>query len=88
MHSKKPESEETLVHALWNAIFRGTRLKHVGAGEDPRIFVLKAILWRSQESKVIDVDTGEIFRFPWTELEFLDPVESNIPGFPLAPKIS
>jgi hypothetical protein len=69
--------------ALWNAIFAGTRLRHLDAN-DARVFVLTAILWGRQESKVIDVNTGEVFRFPWNELEFLDPVESNLPGFPEA----
>jgi hypothetical protein len=85
MRNNKPDSEETLVHALWNAIFSGTRLKRVG-DEDRRTFILKAILWQSQESKVVDVNTCEVFRFPWTELEFLDPPDGNLPGLPLASK--
>jgi hypothetical protein len=88
MHSDKPDSPDTLVQALWNAIFTGTRLKHVGAGKDPRIFVLRSILWGSQETKVVDTATGENFRFPWSELEFIDPVESNIPGWPPPPDAS
>jgi hypothetical protein len=88
MQSSKGETPDTIIQTLWNAIFAGTRLKHVGPVKDPRVFVLKSIIWGNQETKVIDVDTGEVFRFPWTELEFLDPVESNIPGFPPVPKIS
>ena len=76
--------KDTLVQSLWNAIFAGTRLRHVAAN-DPRVFILKSIVWGRQESKVIDTETGEVSRFPWTELEFLDPVEGNLPGLPPAP---
>jgi hypothetical protein len=86
MQSSKGETPDVIVQTLWNAIFSGTRLKRVGAGEDQRTFILKAILWGSQESKVIDAETGEIFRFPWTELEFVDTIEANLPGWPSAPK--
>ncbi len=84
MNNHEHPEHETSVQALWNAIFSGTKLRHVTAN-DPRVFVLKAILWGRQESKVVDVDTGEILRFPWTELEFLDPAESNLPGWLQAP---
>jgi hypothetical protein len=80
------KDKDDLVHSLWNAIFAGTRLRHVAAN-DPRVFVLKSIVWNRQESEVIDVDTGQVFRFPWDELEFLDPGESNLPSMPPAPKI-
>jgi len=86
MDDSQGHKKDTLVQSLWNAIFRGTKLRHVGAGKDPRIFVLKSIIWGRQESKVIDTETGEIFRFPWTELEFVDPVDGNLPGWPPAPK--
>ena len=64
------------------AIFQGARLQHVGACDDPRVFILKSILWDRQESKVLDTTTGEVFTLPWTELEFLDPVDVNLPGVP------
>ena len=84
MNDRQDNGKNEVIQSLWNAIFSGTRLRHVGAN-DPRVFILNAILWSQQESKVIDVDTGEILRFPWTELEFIDPVESNIAEFPPAP---
>jgi len=87
MDDGQHREKDTLVQSLWNAIFRGTKLRYVGAGKDPRIFVLKSINWARQESRVIDVESGEVFRFPWTELEFLDPVDGNIPGMPPVPKI-
>jgi hypothetical protein len=87
MLTNNDDSHDTPVQALWNAIYAGTRLRHVGKS-DPRIFILKAILWARQETKVVDVETGEIFRFPWTELEFMDHVEGNLPGFPSATKIT
>ena len=86
MRSSRADSSDTLVHALWNTIFSGTRLKHIGPVEDKRVFVLKSIIWGKQESKVIDTETGEVSRFPWTELEFVDPIEANLPGWPTAPK--
>jgi hypothetical protein len=86
MQSSKGETPDAIVQALWNAIFSGTRLKHVGPVEDKRVFILKSIIWSRQESKVIDTETGEVSRFPWTELEFVDPIEANLPGWPSAPK--
>ncbi len=86
MRNHKIEPPDALVQALWAAIFQGARLKHVGACDDPRVFILKSILWDRQESKVLDTTTGEVFRFPWTELEFLDPVDVNLPGVPPAPR--
>ena len=83
MHSIKPDPSDTLVQALWNAIFSGTRLRHATC-DDQRVFVLKSIVWDRQESKVIDTETGEIFRFPWDQLEFLDPIDGNLPGMPPA----
>ena len=85
MHSSINNSHDTLVQSLWAAIFRGPRLRHVSAVKDSRVFVLKSIVWGKQESKVIDTETGEVFRFPWEELEFLDPIEGNLPGLPPAP---
>ena len=85
MKSSKIDSHDPLIQSLWTAIFRGTRLRHVAAN-DSREFVLRSIIWSRQESKVIVTETGDVFLFPWTELEFLDPVESNIPGMPPAPK--
>ena len=85
MNHHQHHDHDALVQALWSAIFRGTRLRHVGAEEDSRVFVLRSILWGRQESKVVDVNTGEVFRFPWTALEFLDPVEGHLPGMPPAP---
>jgi hypothetical protein len=85
MDNRQEHDKDTPLQSLWNAIFAGTRLRHV-AGNDSRIFVLKSIVWDRQESKVTDVATGEVFRFPWDQLEFLDPVESNLPGMPPAPK--
>ena len=79
-----PEHQHS-TQALWNAIFSGTKIRHVGPTEDPRVFVLRSILWGRRESKVTDVATGEIYRFPWHELEFVDPVETNCSGFPPAP---
>jgi len=84
MHNSRDDSDDTFVQLLWTAIFRGTRLRLV-TGNDPRVFVLKSVIWGRQESKVIDVDTGEVYRFPWDELEFLDPIEGNLPGLPPAP---
>ncbi len=86
MDDHNHNSHDTLVQSLWTAIFRGTRLRHVGTVKDPRVFALKSIIWGRQESKVIDTETGEVFRFPWHELEFLDPVDGNLPGWPPAPK--
>ncbi len=85
MDDHQPHEHNSLVQALWTAIFSGTMLRHIGAVKDPRIFVLKSILWGKQETKVIDTETGQVFRFPWDELEFLDPVEGNLPGFPPTP---
>lgn len=84
MHNSRDDSDDTLVQLLWTAIFRGTKLRLV-TGTDHRVFVLKSVIWGRQESKVIDVDTGEVYRFPWDELEFLDPFEGNLPGLPAAP---
>lgn len=85
MEHSSARDKDGLVHSLWNAIFAGTRLRHV-AVNDHRVFVLKSINWARQESKVIDTATGEVFRFPWDQLEFLDPVNGNLPGLPAAPK--
>ena len=85
MVSHETQEADTLVQQLWSAIFRGTRLRHV-VDNDPRVFILKSIVWGRQETKVIDIATGDIFRFPWNELEFLDPIEGNLPGMPPAPK--
>jgi hypothetical protein len=86
MDNRQEHEKDTLAQSLWNAIFAGTRLRHVSAN-DSRVFELKSILWSRQESRVIDTETGEVFRFPWTELEFLDLVEGNLPELPPAPKI-
>lgn len=85
MDDHQKHEKDTLVQSLWTAIFRGTRLRHIRE-DDPRVFVLKSVIWGRQESKVIDVETGEVFRMPWDQLEFLDPVEGNLPGLPQAPK--
>jgi hypothetical protein len=85
MDNRQEHEKESLTKSLWNAIFAGTRLRHVSAN-DQRVFVLKSIVWDRQESKVIDTATGEVFRFPWDQLEFLDPVNGNLPGLPAAPK--
>ena len=84
MDNPQKQEKDTLVQSLWNALFAGTRLRRVTAN-DPRVFVLKSIVWDRQESKVIDTETGEIFRFPWDQLEFLDPIDGNLPGMPPAP---
>jgi hypothetical protein len=86
MDNHQRQEHDTLVQSLWTTIFQGTRLRHVGTDKDPRIFVLKSIDWRRQESKVTDVDTGETSRFPWNELEFIDPIEGNLPGWLRGPK--
>lgn len=86
MDDRQHREKDTLVQSLWNAMFAGTKLRRVAAN-DPRVFVLKSIVWDRQESRVIDTQTGEIFRFPWDQLEFIDPVEGNLPGMPPAPKI-
>ncbi len=85
MAYQEHQGDDTLVQALWSAIFAGTRLRRVAAN-DPRVFVLKSINWAGQNSKVIDITTGEVFRFPWNDLEFLDPVDVNLPGVPPAPR--
>ena len=85
MDDHQTHEKDTLVQSLWTAILRGTRLRHATAN-DSRVFVLRSINWGRQESKVIDTETGEVLRFPWTELEFLDPIEGNLPGLPPAPK--
>ena len=82
MDNHQHHDQGTLVQSLWNAIFAGTRLRHIG--DDQREFVLKSINWHRQESKVVDTETGQVLRLPWTELEFLDPIESNLPGCPRA----
>ncbi len=66
MHSRKNNSQDTLVQSLWSAIVQGTRLRHVG-DNDPRVFILKSILWGREACRVINVDTGEATLFPWTE---------------------
>ncbi len=78
MDNYQPPDHDSLVQSLWTAIFRGTRLRHVG-DNDPRAFILKAILWGREVCRVINVDTGEVSLFPWTELEFLDEIETNLP---------
>jgi hypothetical protein len=80
----KQESPDTLSQALWSAIFHGTRLRHVRQ-DDTRIFVLRSVNWGRQQSKVEDVETGEVHCFYWDELEFLDPVETNLPEWPSPP---
>ncbi len=85
MAYQEHQGDDTLVQALWGAIFAGTRLRRVVAN-DPRVFVLKSINWAGQNSTVIDTTTGEVFRFPWNDLEFLDPVDVNLPGVPPAPR--
>jgi hypothetical protein len=82
--SDKQESPDAITQALWSAIFRGTRLRRIRQ-DDPRIFILRSINWGRQQSKVQDVETGQVFIFPWTELEFVDPVESNLPEWAKAP---
>jgi hypothetical protein len=84
MNDDKENQQEGLVQELWSAIFSGTRLRHIGSN-DSRVFVLKSIVWGQQESKVVDIQTGKIFRFPWAELEFLDPIDVGLPGIPAAP---
>jgi hypothetical protein len=86
MHNQKRSDNGILVQSLWSAIFHGTRLRHI-CDDDQRVFLLKTINWRKQETKVVDAATGEIFRFPWNELEFVDDIEANLPGWPPAPKI-
>ncbi len=86
MKSHPSPDQDPVVQSLWSAIFQGTRLRHVGAN-DPRVFILKTILWGRQETKVMDVATGEVFRIPWDQLEFVDSIDSNLPGWPPAPKI-
>ncbi len=76
--------KDAVICSLWNAIFAGTRIRHVG--DDRREYVLRSIIWGQQERKVVDVETGEVFRFPWTELDFIDPVEGNLPEWPPAPE--
>jgi len=85
MDDHQLQEHDTLVQSLWNAIFAGTRLQHV-TDEDQRVFVLRSVIRRRQESKVIDTETGEVFRFPWTRPEFIDPIEGIIPGWPLPPE--
>jgi hypothetical protein len=85
MHHNSEPSDH-LIQSLWSAIFRGTRLRNI-AVNDQREFVLKSVVWSRQRSKVVDIETGEVFEFPWTELEFLDPIVANLPGMPAAPKI-
>ena len=80
MDNHQPRNHDSLVQSLWNAIFAGTRLRHIG--DDQREYVLKSINWHRQESKVVDTETGQVLRLPRTELEFFEPIESNLPGFP------
>lgn len=84
--SNKP-ADNDIIQALWTAILRGTRLRHI-RGNDPRIFVLRSINWARQETKVIDTANGEVCRFPWKELEFVDPVAAKVPGWPAPPAAS
>ena len=84
MDNNQDHDRDTVVRSLWNAIFSGTRLRHIGDGQ--REYVLRSIIWDRQESKVVDTETGQVLRFPWAELEFLEPVAENLPGWP-APKI-
>lgn len=85
MRNPKPSDNDILVQSLWSAIFQGTRLRHI-RDDEQRVFLLKTINWRKHETKVVDAATGEIFRFPWNELEFVDAIEANLPGWPPAPK--
>jgi hypothetical protein len=87
MHHSKDDSQGTPVEAVWVALFKGMKLTHV-AGDDSRVFLLQSINWGRHATTVIDADTGETFVFPWNDLEFTEPIESNIPGIPPAPKKS
>jgi len=55
-------------------------LKNVGPVQDARVFVFKSIIWGTQETKVIDADTGEVL------LELVERIEGNLPGIPPVPK--
>jgi hypothetical protein len=82
----KDDSQSMPVRAVYLALFRGMKLTHV---DDPsRIFLLQWIDWATHSTEVIDADTGETFVFPWNDLEFVGPIESNLPGFPSASKKS
>lgn len=83
MHHSKNDSQATPVQAVWGALFKGMKLTHV-AEDDSRVFLLQSINWGTHSTEVIDAGTGETFIFPWNDLEFAEPVESNIPGFPPA----
>ena len=87
MDNDQPRDSDTLAQLLWNAIFSGTRLRRVGTN-DQRVFLLRSILWDSQASRVIDMETGQVSVLPWTKLEFLDPVDVNLPGGSLSPEAS
>ena len=85
MHHSKDDSQGTPVQAVWVALFRGMKLTHV-AEDDSRVFLLQSINWGTHSTEVIDAETGETFVFPWNDLEFVEPIESNIPGYPPASK--
>ncbi len=87
MHINKDDSQGTPVQAVWVALFRGMKLTHV-AEDDSRVFLLQSINWGTHSTEVIDADTGETLIFAWNDLEFVEPIESNLPGFPPAPKKS
>lgn len=80
MNNEQYPDSNKLMRLVWTAMLRQSRLRHVGDGEDPRVFILRSINWRTQDCKVSDVATGEVFRYPWRELEFLHSVKGNIPG--------
>ncbi len=87
MHHSKDDSRGTPVQAVWVALFRGMKLTHV-AEDDSRVFLLQSINWGTHSTEVVDAVTGETLIFPWNDLEFLEPIESNLPGFPSSPKTS
>jgi hypothetical protein len=80
MNDKQHPDPARLLRLVWTAMLRQFRLRHVGCGEDSRVFVFRSINWRTQDCKVSDVATGEVFRYPWRELEFLHSVKGDIPG--------
>jgi len=74
----KDETSKTPLMAIYNWIFRGTRVYRLS--EPDRVLTTVRINWDAQSTDLQDAD-GTVFRdIPWTDVEFLHPEDYHLAG--------